>query len=267
MNRVWRSSSVLLLASLLAGPALAYVRTTTRSSNPPCPGTVAKPLYWNTVTVPYAMDAAGSPDVTAGDTAFDAIRKSFQAWEDVTCSYIAFLDKGVQANTVVGFENGGANTNVVKWIESGWAQSSRAIAVTLTTYDCNSGQIFDADITLNGQSFNFTTQPRGGLSAADVQNTVTHEVGHVIGFDHDADPESTMYADAPLGEIKKRSLTQADIDGVCLVYPLGKEPKPGGCAAAGEGASGGGGVPVGLALLALAWARRGRQLAPGRGRR
>jgi hypothetical protein len=80
-----------------------------------------------------------------------------------------------------------------------------------------------ADITLNGQGFAFTTAPTGA-TAADVQNTVTHEVGHLLGFDHSPDPESTMFADAPLGETKKRDLTADDAQGLCDVYPLGHEP-------------------------------------------
>jgi hypothetical protein len=217
--RAGSALSVIALSGLFGSHAAhAYVRTTTLSSNPPCPGSDAKPLYWNSASaVPFFIDSAGTPDVM-GEAAFDAVVASFRAWEDVTGSYIAFDYRGKKDNAPVGFVRDGANVNVVKWIESGWAQSARAIAVTLTTYDCNTGEIFDADITLNGQFFQFTTEPRVGLMRADIANTVTHEVGHFIGFDHDPNVESTMYADAPLGETKKRSLDATDIDGSRLVY-------------------------------------------------
>ena len=231
---------------LVSAPAAAYVRTTTQSSTPPCPGGTAFPLFWGEVTIPYVIDAATTPDVPGG--AVDAVRASFQTWDDVASSYINFRYDGTMANAPIGFMLNGPNENVVKWIESGWMQSSRAIAVTLLTFDCNSGQILDGDITLNGQNFMFTVNPVDS-SAADVQNTVTHEVGHLIGFDHNPDPESTLYADAPQGETKKRDLTADDIQGDCDVYPLGHEPPPdGGTNSGGSGGSGGGG-DSGCALM------------------
>jgi MYXO-CTERM domain-containing protein len=246
-----------LVSLLLVLPlsASAFVRTTTKSSNPPCPGEQGKPLFWNVVTIPYLIDRAGSDDL-AGDAQFQAIRQSFKTWEDVSCSYISFNDKGLVANAPVGFSNSGPNSNVVKWIEDTWTQSSRAIAVTLTTFDCNTGQIFDADILLNGVNFHFTTDP-ASVPGMDVQNTVTHEAGHFIGFDHDPSPNSTMYADAPPNETKKRNLSETDIAGVCEVYQVGHEPRPSGCSAGAGGERAW--AVLGAAALALGARRRRRR--------
>jgi hypothetical protein len=258
---------VVLLALAVATPARAYVRTTTKSASPPCPGATAIPLQWRQVVVPYVIDAATTPDVPGG--AVDAMRASFQTWDDVASSYITFRFDGTMVNAPVGFMIGGPNLNVVKWFESDWTQSARAIAVTLATFDCNTGELLDADITLNGQGFTFTTAPAGS-TAADVQNTVTHEVGHLLGFDHSPDPDSTMFADAPLGETRKRDLTADDAQGMCDVYGLGHEPQPpdagapdagapgaddGGCAVAGRGIDGSG------LLLFMVWAVHRRRAA------
>jgi hypothetical protein len=207
----------LAMALLVPGSSAAFVRTTTQSSTPSCPGGQAKPLYWNVLTVPYVKDQAGTPDVT-DESAFAAVDVSFQHWQDVACSYVSFQNNGKLANAPVGFSQGGSNVNVVKFIESDWTHSARAIAVTLTTFDCNTGEIFDADIVLNGVNFSFTTSPMVGVPRADVENTVTHEAGHLLGFDHDPNPESTMYADAPLGETRKRTLSEDDVTGLCHVY-------------------------------------------------
>jgi hypothetical protein len=249
----WVALALTGALTALAPVASAYVRTTTRSSDPPCGGDQAKPLYWHAIRIPYVVDAAGSADIADGSV-FDAVRLSFLTWEDVACSYISFRYDGTLPNAPIGFLPEGANRNVVKWIESGWTRSRSAIAVTLTTFDCNTGQIFDADITLNGENFTFATT--GAPLRTDVQNTVTHEAGHFIGFDHNPDPESTMHNTAPVGETRKRDLTEDDIRGVCDVYPVGKEPKMGGCAAAGGGA----GLAAALAVAALlALCRRARR--------
>ena len=59
----------------------------------------------------------------------------------------------------------------------------------------------------------------------DLRNSITHEVGHLIGLDHPPNTprnaESTMFASAPACETKKRSLAQDDIDGICMIYPSG----------------------------------------------
>jgi matrixin len=246
---------------LFSAPAAAYVRTTTHSQ---CPNPTAYPLYWGQTTVPYVIDAATTPDVSGG--AVDAVRASFQTWDDIASSYINFRYDGTMANAPVGFDLHGTNENVVRWIESGWTAASSAIAITVLTFDCSNGQILDADITLNGQNHTFTINPAVDVSRDDVQNTVTHEVGHVLGFDHNPDPESTLYAGALPGETKKRDLTADDIQGACDVYAIGHEPPPDG-GTNGSGGSGGGGdtgcasVPGGvvpdsfqIALVALVFA-------------
>ncbi|HJZ86124.1 MAG TPA: matrixin family metalloprotease [Polyangia bacterium] len=214
-----RAALAALLTVLLPSAARAYVRTTTAGYG--CTG-VARPLFWRATTVPYVIDAAGSDDIM-DSSAFDAVQASFQTWQ-VSCSYLGFRFDGKLPDAPIGYVPGGSNVNAVKWIETGWTSSSRAVAITLLTFQCTSGEIFDGDITLNGTFFHFTTS--GAQGAQDVQNTVTHEVGHLIGFDHSPDPESTMYADAPAGETKKRDLTADDIQGVCDVYPNGQPPPP-----------------------------------------
>ncbi|HVE87584.1 MAG TPA: matrixin family metalloprotease, partial [Myxococcales bacterium] len=62
--------------------------------------------------------------------------------------------------------------------------------------------------------------------AFDIQNTITHEVGHFLGLAHDQDPESTMYFSASPGELKKRSLDPGTAQFVCDAYPRGLPSQP-----------------------------------------
>ncbi len=66
----------------------------------------------------------------------------------------------------------------------------------------------------------------------DVQNTVTHELGHVLGLDHSNVASATMSATASPGETGKRTLDQDDMDGICSAYPAPKSSS--GCATAGS---------------------------------
>jgi hypothetical protein len=163
--------------------------------------------------------------------------------------------------------------------------------------------ILDADIELNAVSFTFTTDPssataRPGTSIADLENTLTHELGHVQGLAHNcwdhvtATPPldnlgnpildcgstlpasitmATMFPYARSGEISKRNLSSDDVQGVCEVYPPTGTPPAcflnvrSGCAVANGGARPCGNLPQALPLLLLAIAAlaiaRGR--APG----
>ncbi|MDF1565049.1 MAG: matrixin family metalloprotease [Deltaproteobacteria bacterium] len=191
-----------------------------------------------------------------------------------------------------------------------WEHPRGVIAVTTTTFSRITGSLVDADIELNGVDYWFTAldaptcddplpPPRclqdsdclasercfqdeclaTGCVRTDIENTVTHEAGHIVGLDHSAVPLSTMYASAPQGEILKRSLEDDDLECFCDTYPIdaptvtcfGREvtftpvdqkKDTRGCRGCASGAGASGGLLAGLLLLALlALRRRGLPLA------
>ena len=251
---------VAALASALAVPARAFTRSTAGPGGP-C-------LFWAQPGHSFVIDASATPDVPPA-SAFDAVRRSFATWAGVQCAHLTFPDQGLStdpANRKIGYVPGGNNINLVLWrtancssgaVPAGdpcltegncgnkydcWDHGDSVIAVTTTTFNRSTGQIFDADIELNdsnpsgGSHFIFTTAdcPAGSSTCLcsgaqtdacahyDVQNTVTHEAGHSIGLDHTTVQDATMYAFAPEGEESKRALHQDDIDGVCAIYPDGE---------------------------------------------
>ena len=62
--------------------------------------------------------------------------------------------------------------------------------------------------------------------ATDIQNTMTHEMGHAMGLDHVAEPLSTMEATAPMGETQKRIIDVGTAAGFCDAYPRGPAAHP-----------------------------------------
>lgn len=121
-----------------------------------------------------------------------------------------------------------------------WSHSPGIIALTTSNYNRNTGVVVDVDLEFNGAptggatSLTFSANERdypacsGGstvlCTATDVENTATHEVGHLIGLAHAPDFEATMFASAPPGETKKRSLAKDDQNGLCAIYPTGQAP-------------------------------------------
>jgi hypothetical protein len=165
-----------------------------------------------------------------------------------------------------------------------WDGNPDTIALTLTTYDEKSGIIYDSDIQLNAGGFVFTTvdppapicsrpisSNPGNCVATDVQNTMTHEIGHLIGLDHTRAPGSVMNPSAPQGEVSKRDIDEGSADFVCATYPKSQAsqscvtpslersgnatvlgPHAIGCSSSGAGAV----LPAVAGWLLLAWRRR-----------
>ena len=53
----------------------------------------------------------------------------------------------------------------------------------------------------------------------DLQNTLTHELGHALGLAHNnADPSVVMYPGAPTGQVSKRVLAADDKAGLAFLY-------------------------------------------------
>src|SRR5262249_38090425 len=115
-----------------------------------------------------------------------------------------------------------------------WQHNAMAIAITTTTYDPLSGRILDADIEFNHPNFMCTTVDAPPCVnrmfaptcvATDVQNTVTHEIGHMLGLAHTLFAGSTMNPTAPPGETSKRVLDDGTKNFPCAVYPKGHPSK------------------------------------------
>ncbi|MBI1948098.1 MAG: matrixin family metalloprotease [Deltaproteobacteria bacterium] len=104
-----------------------------------------------------------------------------------------------------------------------WVHAMGALAITTVTWESHSGQLLDADIEVNDSRFHFTACDPGDCAVDfDLENTITHELGHVLGLDHSADATATMYASAPRADLSKRDLASDDVDGICAIYPSGE---------------------------------------------
>jgi hypothetical protein len=250
-------AALMLALSLGQTSSAPYVRSRVTSGD-----LSTQCLYWTVPKITWYQSSAGNPDTKPAGSEFDAVRRSFQSWQTLfsQCGNFTLEEGGIVGDRTVGYDSKGDNRNLVLfrtrrctdpsvvsptdpcWKDKNesacanaydcWDNDGQTIAVTLTTYDEKSGIIYDSDIELNAAAFYFTTSdgpticsPPGlttNCVSTDVQNTMTHEIGHFIGLDHTNAQGSTMNPRAPPGETSKRSIDSGSQGFVCAAYPKGR---------------------------------------------
>lgn len=211
----------------LVGQTSAYPYVLYNTGTTPKPGCgleQPRKLRWQQSVVKYDVSSDGIGDVGPLETVRDQIIESYDTWATLECfaqNYSLEYSR-IVSGTSVGYDqaNPSANSNDVLFVHEGWDHGPGVLGLTTLTYDTCSGVIVDADIELNTEEFTFSTADNPGPDDTDLRNTVTHEVGHVLGLDHSLNKRATMYAKAPTGESSKRHLDQDDIDGVCFIYDV-----------------------------------------------
>jgi hypothetical protein len=260
-------------------------------------------LYWESGCVFVTVDAGGTTAIP-GDGAFPVIDASIATWNDgtvsATCSYLKVMNEG-RRFIEVGYDK----VNVIKFRDTVWGRpatskdsprtySPNLAGITTLTYidDASTprdGAIVDGDIEINGVNFDISvngqTSGPPGACLAELQNTLTHELGHLRGLEHTCvvanDPprvddqgnpvplctavlaaptlpanmkilDATMFNFQDCGETKKETLSSDDIQAICDIYSVARDPKtcdrvgaPGGDAGIGSDAGTGSDAGIG----------------------
>jgi len=166
----------------------------------------AEELAWAQMPIQWELDTQDAPDHLNEATQHATITAAFDTWTEVSGSQVSFEDVTYDANV---------NENVIYW-EQNWTANPEMLALTSTISTTN-GTIVGFKIALNAQHPHWTVDSNDGM---DLQNTLTHEIGHVLGLDHNEHTaEATMYASAKEGERAKRDLHWDDKEGIRYLYP------------------------------------------------
>jgi MYXO-CTERM domain-containing protein len=290
--------------AMSARPAAAYVRY--MSAN-------GKPFKWAQSCVFLTTYPTDLETMMTHDEILSDVDAAAATWSNVSdsCTYLQIMVSS-SVNKTPHAANDGLNnvifrsTSWCKLASSGECDptvsyDSAALALTSVSASTSTGLIKDADIEVNAFNFRWADlvmHPElaaPGMSVHDLQNALTHEMGHLIGLDHtcylqppppldqngnpipdcaDAPPDvlaTTMFPSANPGDVDKRTLAPDDQQAVCDIYPAAMDPmncapvtttSPGGCncaTAAGVTAPGAALVMVAAAALLVARARRRRK--------
>jgi hypothetical protein len=308
---------VVVLLSIGASPADAYVRYTIKDTN--------IQFAWSQTCVPiiaYPSDMLSMMPLDELDAAMNGAVNAWNATGD-SCTYLDIsITDSMEATPHAAHDN----KNVLIYRTSNWcklkadgscdpalrtAYDPLALALTSVIASTKTGEIRDVDMEVNAHGFvwaDLVGHPEiaNDQLHQDLQNALTHEVGHLIGLDHtcyipsatvprpldntgnplvycsDADADvraTTMFPSAEPGDLEKRTLGADDLQALCDIYPVENDPMKcvpivddngAGCQCSAAATQGRSGV-VGLALLAMALLgrtlMRARATARARGRR
>jgi hypothetical protein len=181
--------------------------------------------------VSWSINKNGSDDVEDLDAVRGALQRAFGAWNANGCSYIKFYETPVSSCGCkhIGYSSEGGNVNLIVWCEEYWSSDypQGAVALTFVHYEEATGEIVDTDVAFNGATFTFglVDDPENCDEITDIQNTMTHEAGHMLGFDESDVEGSTMWPYTFECDMEKRTLGEDDIAGLCVLYPVDIDPQ------------------------------------------
>ncbi|HMF41254.1 MAG TPA: hypothetical protein VKQ32_11180 [Polyangia bacterium] len=299
-------AALAMTLAAFARPAQAYVRY--KSAN-------GKPFQWAQSCIfmtAYPVDLEGmmTLDEILSDT--DAAAATWSNVSD-SCTYLQIMvasstDKTPHAandghNNIIFRSHDWCKQTATGGCDANVSYDPAALALTSVSASTSTGLIKDADLEVNATDFHWADLVMhpdligDGQSIHDLQNALTHEMGHVIGLDHtcylqppplidnngnptpdcaNAPPDvlaTTMFPSANPGDTDKRTLAPDDQQAVCDIYPAAQDPmvcappppstlqgcSGSGCTTGGGAApAAGSGLMVAAAALLMARARRRR---------
>lgn len=204
--------------------ATAARQNNARSESSSCYAYLAKGAKWKTVEnwVVNPQNTRGLDETTVFNTVNNAISK----WEDATDGNVT---NGLGVN-VMGSGTSTADTLSADTVspdgqnEAYFADIAdpNTIGVTIV-WGYFSGptfarQLVEWDQVYDDVTFNWSTA--GNVDKIDLDNVVTHEIGHSFGMAdlYNTCTEETMYGYTGNGETKKRTLNTGDITGINNLY-------------------------------------------------
>jgi hypothetical protein len=194
-------------------------------------------IKWPENKISYTINQNGASKCSGSklgsSETLKAIENSFETWTQVS---------GVSLNAEYAGNTSTSNSdndgeNVIEFVASKWSDqdfnpSSQALAVTVSSFKDN--QIVDTDLFFNCANFTWDvlSEDTGG-SKMDLQSIASHEVGHMLGIDHNSENANAdtderapiMYYASSIGEIK-RGLEDDDENAVRHLYPSESPVEP-----------------------------------------
>lgn len=226
MKRIFHSIAFLMLAALLT-PAFA--------SAPATAGAPSPALKWKRTSINIAISSSlfDSQNIKSDGDISAAVRRSLETWSKV--ANITFVESASDKQSASPDGPAGDGISLITIAATPEnlllfdGDLTHASARTRVFFD-GKGSITEADIVLNPYE-QFSTD--GSIGTFDLESTITHELGHLLGLDHSMVLGATMHENYAkngifnLNAYGPRSLSEDDLSAVRSLY--GPRPETESC--------------------------------------
>jgi len=228
-----RRNSILALLIVLSAGASAWPSTFDFAADP-----APLSMRWQARTIRVALSTSltsPGPAIKPGSDVTGAVKRALKQWSNVADIKFVQLVSKLQSVSPVNAGDGinlitiAATNNNLEMFTTG-----EHPARTRVFYDSKTGEISEADIVINpmpdsewGLPLQFSTD--GTPGTYDLESTLAHEIGHLLGLDHSNLISSTMHPCQALNGVyglpafTQRTLSESDQQAVRNIYGPGSK--------------------------------------------